>query len=176
MLERWRGVMRLRSPLRRGGWVGFSFRFKQFVLIRHKADRNCTLCGVNFFDQRLRPGERLKSRTQIEAAFKSGLTVKAYPLLLVYQRVERSEGQPQAQVGFVAPKKAFRRAHDRNFVKRRMRESYRLGKADFYRWLTEREQCWQGMLIFTGRELPTQTELDRTWRKLLRRIDADFFG
>lgn len=127
-------------------------------------------CPVNFLDKRLRPTERLKSRVAIEAAFKGGASVKAYPLLLVYRRLTPNETIAPARMGFVAPKKAFRRAHDRNHVKRRMRESYRLQKVPFYTWLRERGVALEGLLIFTGRELPDQATLDQAWRKLRRRF------
>ena len=131
---------------------------------------------MNFFDQRLRPTERLKSSPAIEAIFQSNTSVKAFPLLLVYRDVELQEGVPPAQMGFVASKRSFRRAHDRNFIKRRMRESYRYGKVPLYEWLHERGLGLQGMLIFTGRELPDQNLLDRTWLKLLKRLDSSFFN
>lgn len=78
-------------------------------------------------------------------------------------------------MGFVASKRNFKRAPDRNHVKRRMRESHRLSKCRLYTWLDERDQYLEGMLIFTGRELPTQKEITHAWHKLLRRLDPDFF-
>lgn len=78
-------------------------------------------------------------------------------------------------MGFVASKRNFKRAPDRNHVKRRMRESHRLSKSRLYTWLDERDQYLEGMLIFTGRELPTQKEITHAWHKLLRRLDPDFF-
>ncbi len=56
-----------------------------------------------------------------------------------------------------------------------MRESYRLTKSSLYTWLEQRDQYLEGMLIFTGRELPTQKEINHAWRKLLRRLEPNFF-
>ncbi len=44
-----------------------------------------------------------------------------------------------AQALFVVPKKNFKHAHDRNQLKRRMREVYRLNKNEMYLKLGERK-------------------------------------
>lgn len=43
-----------------------------------------------------------------------------------------SELQFPAQVLFVVPKRNFKKAHDRNLIRRRMREIYRLNKPMLY--------------------------------------------
>lgn len=138
----------------------------------------------NFSDHRLRAAERLKSRKAIQSLFGGeSLSAKAYPLRLVYRLEPRLaqalEGHPEgppAQLGFVASKRGFRRAVDRNRLKRLMREAYRGGKPELYAWLAEREARLYGMLLYTGRGLPAQREVDKAWRKLLRRLDPAFFG
>ncbi|MFK8056876.1 MAG: ribonuclease P protein component [Saprospiraceae bacterium] len=120
--------------------------------------------------------ERLKSRKAIGELFAGSPSAKAYPLRLVYRLVPRAaEQDAPAKMGFVASKRNFKRAPDRNHVKRRMRESHRLSKSKLYAWLEEHDQYMEGMLIFTGRDLPTQKEITYAWRKLLRRLDPDFF-
>jgi ribonuclease P protein component len=41
--------------------------------------------------------------------------------------------EPGVKAMFVVPKKKFRKANDRNKLKRRMREAYRLQKAELYK-------------------------------------------
>jgi len=130
----------------------------------------------NLLDFSFGESERLKSRKAIGELFASSQTAKAYPLRLVYRLLPRDKSQEApAKMGFVASKRTFKRAPDRNHVKRRMRESHRLSKSRLYAWLDQRDQYLEGMLIFTGRELPTQLEITNAWSKLLRRLDPDFF-
>jgi len=127
-------------------------------------------------DFRFSESERLKSRKAIGELFAGSSSAKAYPLRLVYRLFPRDAAQDApAKMGFVASKRTFKRAPDRNHVKRRMRESHRLSKATLYAWLESRDQYLEGMLIFTGRELPTQKDITNAWRKLLRRLDPDYF-
>lgn len=69
---------------------------------------------------------KLKSRTTISRLFTEGTSVSKFPLRLVYVRLE--EGA-QHQVGVSVSKKYFRRAVDRNYFKRVLRETYRTNKA-----------------------------------------------
>jgi len=130
----------------------------------------------NLLDYRFGESERLKSRKAIGELFAGSKSAKAYPLRLVYRLLPKEKTQDApAKMGFVASKRTFKRAPDRNHVKRRMRESHRLTKSRLYSWLDQRDEYLEGMLIFTGRDLPTQKEITYAWSKLLRRLDPDFF-
>lgn len=61
-----------------------------------------------------------------------------YPVKLMYLPTEGGLSFP-AQALFVVPKKNFKHAHDRNRLKRRMREIYRLKKNELYLQLGERK-------------------------------------
>ncbi len=70
--------------------------------------------------------EKLKSRTQIEKLFTEGKSVSKYPLRLVYLKHENSEIPFQISVS--VSKKHFKKAVDRNYFKRVLRETYRLNQ------------------------------------------------
>ncbi|MBP7809301.1 MAG: ribonuclease P protein component [Bacteroidia bacterium] len=63
--------------------------------------------------------------------FEKGQTLSAYPIKLIYL-AEKTETKPEVKAMFVVPKKKFKHANDRNKLKRRMREGYRLQKGEFY--------------------------------------------
>ena len=68
--------------------------------------------------------ERLKSRKLIEKLYKNGESVKAFPLRMVYLQTAHTSKFP-AQVGVSVAKRNFKKAPDRNRLKRLMRETYR---------------------------------------------------
>jgi len=70
--------------------------------------------------------EKLKSRTTIDLMFTEGKTVSKYPLRLVYVPIDEkyTDGSP-LKMGVSVSKKHFKRAHDRNYFKRVLREVYR---------------------------------------------------
>ncbi|UZO81823.1 ribonuclease P protein component [Aquimarina sp. ERC-38] len=94
--------------------------------------------------------EKLKSTKEIELLFQEGQSLKKFPVLLVYR--ESSDGK---EIGIKAAvsvsKKKFKRAVDRNRIKRLLREAYRLQKAEV---LNECTRSYSLMLIYIGKEMP----------------------
>ena len=75
--------------------------------------------------------ERLKSRKLIERLYEEGEVLKVFPFRMVYLQTEHWSKFP-TQVGVSVPKRNFKRAVDRNRIKRLMRETYRLQKNIVY--------------------------------------------
>jgi ribonuclease P protein component len=88
--------------------------------------------------------EKLKSRKQIEELFLNGKNFSVYPLRVTYQFLPSEE--TVVQVGVTAGKKYFKRAVDRNRIKRLIREAYRLQKNDLVETLKQKRQ--KGFLFF----------------------------
>ena len=71
--------------------------------------------------------EKLKSKTTIDLLFSEGNSVSKFPLRLVY--VENTEENAELiKMGVSVSKKYFKKAVDRNYYKRVLRETYRLNK------------------------------------------------
>ena len=75
--------------------------------------------------------ERLKSRKIIGQLYIEGKSIKIFPLRMVYVQTEHTSEFP-CQVGVSVPKRNFKKAVDRNRIKRLLRESYRLQKQTVY--------------------------------------------
>lgn len=71
--------------------------------------------------------EKLKSRKAIDLLFSEGKSVAKYPLRLVYTPASFDDGSP-IKMGVSVSKKYFKKASDRNYYKRLLRECYRLNK------------------------------------------------
>lgn len=75
--------------------------------------------------------ERLCGVKAIDELYASGKSKTVFPLKLIYKKSEFDSPFP-VRVLFVVPKKKHKRANKRNFIKRRMREVYRLNKHVLY--------------------------------------------
>jgi ribonuclease P protein component len=70
--------------------------------------------------------ERLNKKKAMQELFDKGSSFYLHPFRVYFQK---SPEEPTHQVMFSVSKRNFKRATDRNLIKRRMREAYRLNKA-----------------------------------------------
>ncbi len=77
---------------------------------------------------RLPKEEKLCSRTKIEQLFAEGQSFAQYPLRIVYRIHPQNTPQERPQFFISVPKKKFKRAVKRVWLRRRIREAYRLHK------------------------------------------------
>jgi ribonuclease P protein component len=79
--------------------------------------------------------ERIKSTKEFDGLFKNGSSFFLPPLRVVYRFDVYTPAEAPAQVAFAAPKRQFKKAVQRNYIKRRMREAYRQLKPKLYETL-----------------------------------------
>ena len=75
--------------------------------------------------------EKLKREKAIKQVFSQGKGVYKYPFKVVLVPGEFIEGEELPKVMVSAPKRAFKKAVDRNRIKRQIREAYRLSKSEW---------------------------------------------
>jgi ribonuclease P protein component len=101
--------------------------------------------------------ERLKSRKTIDLLFKAGKSFSIFPLRVIYQlpkpRLNTTGGKLQA--GFTVGNKHFKKATDRNRIRRLMREAYRLQKNLLHAQLSENGEELNVFFVYTAKEKTT---------------------
>lgn len=94
--------------------------------------------------------EKLCKLKSIQQLFSEGKSVQSFPLKMIYAPMQNNENVP-FQLLISVPKRSFKRATDRNRIKRVIRESYRLQKHFLVQHTSEQHAL---ALIFTGKEMP----------------------
>jgi len=126
--------------------------------------------------------ERLSSKKVIERLFKKGSpetgSVFSYPFRVLYLREEvYSEILPDATpvkpglpaVLISVSKRNFKRAVDRNLIKRRIREAYRLNKALLFSTETARPPAYIAF-VYVAKEILGFEELEKKMKFVLRQM------
>ena len=130
--------------------------------------------------------ERLKSRKLIEQVFKQGKAFSIFPFRVIYllkvldtNAVLPITNQPirntsdHLQTGFTVSTKYFKKAVDRNRIKRLMREAYRLQKNELQKIVVEKNIHLAIFFIYTGNELPDYTTIFDKTAAVLKRVQKN---
>lgn len=112
--------------------------------------------------------EKLKSRKKIEELFLNGKNFSAFPLRVTYQFLPSEE--TVVQVGVTAGKKYFKRAVDRNRIKRLIKEAYRLQKNDLLETVKQGGQKGFLFFIYTDKTIASFSVIKEAMNKCLQRL------
>lgn len=115
-------------------------------------------------------GERLKSRKTIGQLFTEGKSFISYPIRFVWVKMESPLSDFPLQMALTVPKRAFPKAVDRNRLRRRIREAYRLNKHSIYQQLDSPKEQYGVMLIYIARETLDFHQIEEGIKKGLRKL------
>lgn len=110
--------------------------------------------------------ERLKSRKAIEELFEKGKSFSIPPIRVLYQRTAMEE----LQAGVGVSSKNFKKAVDRNRIKRRIKEAYRLQKIPLQQLMLSRGMGMRIFLTYTSKEMPEYAVLSAAVGKCLNKL------
>jgi len=97
----------------------------------------------------------LRSQKAITGLFQPGFFVSSYPLRINYQFINRQAGDAEVLVLFSVSKRRFKKATQRNRIKRLMREVYRLNQQQLQALDIPQDRQLTMALIYNGHELLT---------------------
>jgi len=106
---------------------------------------------------------KLKKQIQIKQLFDNGKWFSSFPLKLVFLECELDDST--FKCGFSVAKRNFKRAVDRNYIKRLMREAVRTNKPLIEEKLITKTGIF--MLVFTSKELPNLELIQTKFKRIL---------
>ena len=113
--------------------------------------------------------EKLKSRKQIELLFAKGKSISAFPVKVFYLPVDHTPVHP-AQVGVGVSARNFKKAVDRNTIKRRMREAYRLHKLPLHEHLVAQQKSVAVFILWIDKQMPTTAALQELMPAVIEKL------
>jgi len=110
--------------------------------------------------------ERVSGKKEIDWLFKQGDAFISYPLRIVYVK-QKPLPEPTVAILVSVPKKKFKRAVQRNRMKRLIKEAYRLNKTALIRHCQEKESSLLIAFLYIGNELCQWKEMEAAMQKSL---------
>lgn len=111
--------------------------------------------------------ERLKSRKAIDHLFKEGKRFTVSPFRVFYCEASPAE----LLVGAGAGTKSFKKAVDRNRIKRLVREAWRLQKNPLKEKLLQEKRGLHVFLIYTDKDLPGYEQVFVSVKNILEKLN-----
>jgi ribonuclease P protein component len=117
---------------------------------------------------------KLCRRKLIDGVFKTGKVIKQYPFVVHFLEVDEKLEAP-FQVTISAPKRNFRKAHDRNRIKRLMRETIRFNKMILEDKISKSQKNIIMFMVYTSKEeIPFTTLMKKNellFEQIIKHID-----
>jgi ribonuclease P protein component len=120
--------------------------------------------------QSFKKKERLKSRKSIKLLFEEGKSIYQHPIKIVFSVYPETAFDVPAKFAFTVPKRSFKRAVDRNLLKRRLIESHRLNKQLLYEKIENNHVRIEAIIIYTASELQDFHSIQSSYCYLIQKI------
>lgn len=111
--------------------------------------------------------ERLYGHAALDNVYNQGKHLQIDSIKIIYIETLKDNSFP-CRVVFSVPKRSFKRAVDRNLLKRRMREIYRKYKHTFYNDLNEKAKNIHIYIIYLPKEIISFDKLKENMLKALK--------
>ena len=120
--------------------------------------------------------EKLKSRKQLGLVFNAGKSFLVFPVKVSFLIIDNPLDFP-VKAGFGVSTRYFKKAVDRNRVKRLFRECYRLNKHELLDYCASNHLQINVFFLFVDKQLPEfanlQTAVQSTLKKLIVQLEKN---
>ncbi|MCD4835220.1 MAG: ribonuclease P protein component [Bacteroidales bacterium] len=115
--------------------------------------------------------ERLKSRKLINNLFDCGKIIHHHPFKVLYQVTKNENNNFPAKIAISVSKKNFKRAVDRNYIKRKIKETYRQNKQSLYKELDKINRKLYFFVIYTAKHDIDYLTLNSEMKLLIQKLN-----
>ena len=116
----------------------------------------------------LKKKEILSSKILISELFDSGHSQFKYPFKLIYLVNQKlNQDSPRALFSISVPKRNIKTAVERNLIKRRTREAYRLNKHKLFAKIPENKQLVM-MFVFVGKRAEPYNVIEKSILQIVK--------
>lgn len=112
--------------------------------------------------------EKLKSRKELDALFNGGKSFLVFPVKIFYTQQEATSALIKTGVGVSS--RYFKKATDRNRVKRLLREAYRTEKAPLMEVIENGHTSLNVFLLYVDKTLPEYSNLKKVMASIMQKL------
>jgi ribonuclease P protein component len=120
--------------------------------------------------------EKLKSRTELQAIFTTGKSFSVFPIKVFFIEKDTMGTSVPVHAGVGVGSKHFKKAVDRNRIKRLLREAYRLEKQGLPEVVSAQSKTISVFFLYLDKELPDYTliraKMKEGLEKLIKKINT----
>jgi len=114
--------------------------------------------------------EKLKSRTELQAIFATGKSFSVFPIKVFFIEKNNADVSIPVTAGVGVSSRHFKKAVDRNRIKRLLREAYRLEKQSLHQTVVAQSKSIAIFFLYIDKELPEYTLIREKMKESMEKL------